>query len=94
MLFRSQVGSGASASQLKNDQLGIRGNVLTYNTNGFEVRNKLTVGSASASHDMQAYGDIYSMRTLKTEDGVVFATNDVSKAQIKKVANGLDIDIT
>lgn len=89
-----QVGSGASASQLKNDQLVIRGNVLTYNTNGFEVRNKLTVGSASASHDMQAYGDIYSMRTLKTEDGVVFATNDVSKAQIKKVANGLDIDIT
>lgn len=89
-----QVGSGASASQLKNDQLVIRGNVLTYNTNGFEVRNKLTVGSASASHDMQAYGDIYSMRTLKTEDGVVFATNDVLKAQIKKVANGLDIDIT
>lgn len=90
-IFKSsvQVGSGANVSGLENDKLVIRGHTLTHNSSGLQSNSDFFVGEAAHKKNLKTYGDMYATGVVRTDDMVLFA----DKAQMKIVANGLNIDV-
>lgn len=90
-IFKSsvQVGSGANVAGLENDKLVIRGHTLTHNSSGLQSNSDFFVGEAAHKKNLKTYGDMYATGVVRTDDMVLFA----DKAQMKIVANGLNIDV-
>lgn len=90
-IFKSsvQVGSGANVAGLENDKLVIRGHTLTHNSSGLQSNSDFFVGEAAHKKNLKTYGDMYATGVVRTDDRVMFA----DKAQMKIVANGLNIDV-
>lgn len=90
-IFKSsvQVGSGANVAGLENDKLVIRGHTLTHNSSGLQSNSDFFVGEAAHKKNLKTYGDMYATGVVRTDDMVMFA----DKAQMKIVANGLNIDV-
>lgn len=90
-IFKSsvQVGSGANVAGLENDKLVIRGHTLTHNSSGLQSNSDFFVGEAAHKKNLKTYGDMYATGVVRTDDMVLFA----NKAQMKIVANGLNIDV-
>lgn len=90
-VFKSsvQVGSGANVAGLENDKLVIRGHTLTHNSSGLQSNSDFFVGEAAHKKNLKTYGDMYATGVVRTDDMVLFA----DKAQMKIVANGLNIDV-
>lgn len=90
-IFKSsvQVGSGANVAGLENDKLVIRGHTLTHNSSGLQSNSDFFVGEAAHKKNLKTCGDMYATGVVRTDDMVLFA----DKAQMKIVANGLNIDV-
>ena len=90
-IFKSsvQVGSGTNVAGLENDKLIIRGHTLTHNSSGLQSNSDFFVGEAAHKKNLKTYGDMHATGVVRTDDKVMFA----DKAQMKIVANGLNIDV-